>query len=208
MAVAAKRPGRHGTHSAAGDALTLTSSVYNLANALTLARLLAALPVVLLIQGEAWLAAFSVFLVAALTDVIDGWVAKRLAARSSVGAMLDPIADKLLLAGTFLALAKAGHWPVWLAGLIVLRDVLIVLGALIVRSRVAAFRIVPLAIGKLTTFVLLLAAGVVLGGLAGLADVARLEGLLVPTVAVLVCASGTVYLLAALRATGLAGARA
>ena len=166
------------------------------------------MPVVLLIQGEAWLAAFAVFLTAALTDVIDGWVAKRLAARSSVGAMLDPIADKLLLVGTFLALAKGGHWPVWLAGLIVLRDVLIVAGALIVRSRVRAFRIVPLAIGKLTTFVLLLTAGVVLGGLAGLAEVSWLVGLLVPTVAVLVGASGTVYLLAALRVTGLAGARA
>lgn len=162
---------------------------------------------VLLIQGEAWLAAFAVFLAAALTDVVDGWVAKRLAARSSVGALLDPIADKLLLAGTFLALAKGGHWPVWLAGMIVLRDALIVVGALIVRSRVAAFRIVPLAIGKLTTFTLLLTGGILLGGLAGLADVARLVDLLVPVVAALVGASGAVYLLAALRVTGLAGAR-
>jgi cardiolipin synthase len=66
---------------------------------------------------------------AAISDAADGWLARRLGAESRVGRVLDPLADKALLSGAFVALAIRGAIPWWLAGLVLGRDVLILLGA-------------------------------------------------------------------------------
>lgn len=166
----------------------------NVANLLTLARLACVVPIVLLIDAQRFPAAFYLFLAAALSDVLDGYVAKRFNGCSSVGAVLDPIADKTLTTGLFAALYLVGAVPGWFLGLIVTRDLLIIGGAVSLRGRVRGFRIEPLLIGKLCTFVQLLLAGFVLGHLAGIADVATyLQPLLLLAVAVTI-ASATAYL--------------
>lgn len=135
----------------------------HLANVLTTCRLLAAAPIALLIANEVDRLAFWLFLVAALTDLADGYIAKRWAGPSPVGAALDPVADKLFTGALFLAVASRELVPLWLVVLVIGRDVVLVVGVLFLRNRLAELRIEPLVIGKLSTFLQLLYLGFLLG---------------------------------------------
>jgi len=73
--------------------------------------------------------ALLLFAVAALTDYLDGFFARRLVVHSRVGAVLDPVADKVLLSGTYLTLALTGGMPAWIAWIVLGRDALILAGA-------------------------------------------------------------------------------
>lgn len=202
MAVASSgRPGRDGGSVGAARAFALNVVGQHLANLLTLARLACTLPIVLLIGAGRFDAAFYLFLIAAMSDVLDGYIAKRFSGCSPVGAILDPAADKVLTTSLFVALWIIGAIPMWFVMLIVIRDLLIIGGAALLRRRVRGFRIEPLVIGKLCTFSQLVLAGFVLGQLAGMAEVGwALEPLLLTAAAVTV-ASAAVYLGSALRLT-------
>lgn len=171
----------------------------NLANLLTASRLASAGPLAILVLHDRFELAFWIFLAAALTDVADGYVAKRWASPSQVGAALDPIADKLLLGGLFLTLADRELLPVWFVGLTVGRDLALVAGAVALRSRLREFRIEPLVIGKISTFLQLVLVGFVLGHEAGIADVLWVIDPLVAAVALATVASALAYLAAGLR---------
>lgn len=153
----------------------------------------------LLIGAGRFEGAFYVFLVAALSDVLDGYVAKRFNGSSRMGAILDPAADKVLIAAMFTALGVVAAVPVWLVVAIIARDLLIVGGAVLLRHRLRGVRIEPLAIGKACTFVQLLLGGFVLGHLAGIADVATAITALTALTAAVTLASALAYLAAALR---------
>lgn len=100
-----------------------------LPNLLTAARGLAGPAVAALVLGAgADQVAFWVFLGAILTDLVDGWLARRLNAVSRLGQLLDPLADKLLIASTWLTLGLVGWAPWWLAGLMLTRDLAVGLG--------------------------------------------------------------------------------
>lgn len=123
----------------------------NLPNLITLLRILI-IPffVMLLIYGLAgW--ALGVFVLTAVTDVVDGYIARSRAQRTPLGATLDPLADKLLLTTAFLTLAYMGVLPAWLAILVVSRDVIIVFGSLLIHLTSGGVRIEPTRMGKLTT---------------------------------------------------------
>ncbi|HMR29586.1 MAG TPA: CDP-alcohol phosphatidyltransferase family protein [Geminicoccaceae bacterium] len=199
MAVASSgRPGRDRGAGAGSHAAPL-SLPQSIANLLTLARLACTVPLVLLLtQGQA-VAAFWLFVVAALSDGVDGYIAKRFNGCSALGAVLDPAADKLLLASVFCALALVGAVPLWLVALIIGRDLLIVGGAALLRWRVGGFRIEPLIIGKVCTFVQLLFAGFLLGQLAGIADVGWVLAPLQMAVAAITLVSALAYVTAGLR---------
>jgi cardiolipin synthase (CMP-forming) len=82
------------------------------------------------------------FLLSGITDGVDGWIARRWNAQSRLGAMLDPIGDKLLLSGSFLVLALDGAMEWWLAALVLGRDVVILLfaaGVLLFSKKKAEF---------------------------------------------------------------------
>ena len=116
-------------------------------------------------------AAFWLFLAAGVSDAIDGFIAKRFDARTDFGAYLDPIADKVLLTGVYLALGFHGYLPAWLVALVVSRDLLIVAGVLLLHRRDPLFRARPLLVGKANTLAQIVLAVVVLadaGGLVGL----------------------------------------
>ncbi len=104
-----------------------------LPNGLCVLRMLLALPTAwLLMRGEYWLTLL-VFVFAAVTDVADGYIAKRFGWQTELGKALDPLADKLLLVTVFITLAALQLVPVWLAALVVVRDALITCGAIAYR---------------------------------------------------------------------------
>jgi len=134
----------------------------NLPNLITLARLLLVPVAIWLIFDERYGAAFWVFVGAGLSDGLDGYIAKRFDRRTRLGAVLDPAADKALLAGVYVTLGLVGQLPLWLVALVVLRDVLIVLGFAVIHTTAAPRRLDPLYISKVNTLVQLGLVGFVL----------------------------------------------
>lgn len=125
----------------------------NIANIVTILRLLLA-PVVmwLLMEGEA-AAAFGLFLFAGITDAIDGMIAKRFGQETELGAYLDPVADKVLLVSVFVTLGILQELPAWLVLLAVSRDGLIVGGVLLSYTLGNPLEMSPLRISKANTLV-------------------------------------------------------
>jgi cardiolipin synthase len=144
----------------------LSEPVLTVANQLTILRMaLAPFLVVMVLQREfTW--ALVLFIVAALTDMLDGYIARHGHQKTTLGAVMDPIADKILLSSAFIVLTwSAGlttRIPPWLTVLALSRDVLILLtGALI--NLTSGWRIFqPSLLGKVATGAQLLTAGVVL----------------------------------------------
>jgi cardiolipin synthase len=160
-----------------------------------MARLLAVPVVVWLILADRMAAAFWIFIAAGMSDAIDGYLAKRLDARSVLGSYLDPLADKLLLIAIYLLLGREGHIPAWLVVLVIARDAALLAGSLlVVRSdRTTAMR--PLLISKLNTSLQILLAGLVMARLGlGWPDIGIGLDVLVYAVAVTTFASGSAYL--------------
>jgi len=125
---------------------------WNTANLLTLARILL-IPFILYWLGqERYALTLFLFLVMAITDILDGWIARRWKQKTLLGSYLDPIADKLLLVSVFVTLAWMGQIPIWLVIWTVLRDLLILVSAVFVRLSVGAISFPPTLWGKLTTF--------------------------------------------------------
>jgi cardiolipin synthase len=120
-------------------------------NLITLVRL-TLVPVMgyFLLRGEHALALI-VFFVAAVTDFLDGFIARRFKSASALGATLDPIADKLNMFVATVVLAWQGLLPMWLAIAIVLRDVVIVAGALAYRFRLGHVEMEPTLLSKANT---------------------------------------------------------
>ena len=181
---------------------TRVVAVAHLANALTLSRLVAAVPLFLLVRAQAHEVAFWAFVAPALSDVADGFVAKRFNGQSQLGAILDPISDKALLACLFASLTLEDALPVWLLALVLGRDALLVAGTAVLRSQVRRFRVEPLVIGKLCTFLQLLFLGFVLGQRAGIAEVGDVIEILLVAVTAVTLASGLAYVGFGFRLTG------
>lgn len=96
------------------------------------------------------------FAAAAASDGIDGLLARALDQRSKLGAILDPVADKLLVVSALVALLVAGRAPLWLCALILFRDGAMVVGAVVVRRKRLELPSQPTRVGKYATFSLLL----------------------------------------------------
>lgn len=138
----------------------------SLPNLISLGRLvLVPIIVSLMIQRE-WDLAFTLFLVAGVSDAIDGWLAKRFDLRSELGAYLDPLADKALLVSIYVSLAVIGILPAAIAILVVSRDVMIVGAVMIswVLDKPVAIR--PLLVSKLNTLGQIALAACVLAAMA------------------------------------------
>ena len=187
------RPGRRDPAAGARD------TPVTLPNLITLARLCAVPATVWLILNGRLDLAFWMFVGAGVSDAVDGWLARVRDARSALGAILDPVADKLLLVCVYVTLAAIGVLPDWLAILVVFRDLVIVGGVLVLWVLGEAPKIRPLMVSKLNTALQIALAAVALL-LAGF-DL-RADGLLsamVWTVAGTTLASGAIYVAAALR---------
>jgi cardiolipin synthase len=143
----------------------------NAANLLTFLRLLLVPFVILAILHGRHTLALALFAVAALTDVLDGAVARRFRLATPAGAWLDPVADKCLISGVFLALAVAGAAPWWLVAIVFGRDFYILAGVAIVMLLTPVRKFSPSIWGKVSTFVQILT---VVACMAGTVDQSRL----------------------------------
>lgn len=109
-------------------------------------------------SGEEWQrwGALAVFLTAALSDGLDGWIARRFHQRSQLGAMLDPLADKLLLLAALILLGQTGlphlpALPLWLVATILSRDAILVLGMAVIYFTCGQVAVIPRITGKAAT---------------------------------------------------------
>jgi len=132
------------------------ASWINLPNLITLLRLVLVPFIVQAVLAGRHELALALFAGAAATDVLDGAAARHLALSTQTGAYFDPIADKCLLSGVFLALAAAHIIPWWLAGVVIGRDVYILLGSLLIMGAIGVKKFPPSAWGKASTFVQIL----------------------------------------------------
>jgi cardiolipin synthase len=101
-----------------------------LPNALSVIRIILTVPVVIALLKGQYLLTLLLFLLAGISDALDGWIAKQFSFQTRLGSILDPMADKILLTCTFITLYWVGILPLWLLMLIFVRDVIIVAGAL------------------------------------------------------------------------------
>lgn len=122
-----------------------------LPNLLTTARLLAAPYILYLLWTGAYRTALVWFAIASATDVLDGFLARRFQAGSRLGALLDPVADKVLLSGSFLTLGLKGVIPIWLMIVVLGRDVLILGFAILALVRGIRRDFPPSVWGKAST---------------------------------------------------------
>jgi cardiolipin synthase (CMP-forming) len=123
-----------------------------LANWLTVLRILL-IPVFvsLLVYGQRG-PALVVFLIAALTDLLDGYVARQRGSQSRLGAFLDPMADKLLLVSSFVTLTWLRVLPFWIAAVVISRDLILMVGALAIHMAGGRITPHPTPAGKAATF--------------------------------------------------------
>jgi cardiolipin synthase len=167
----------------------------HLPNLITALRILLVLPLCWLIDSGRHDGALVVAAIAAFSDALDGWLAKRFGWQSWIGGMLDPVADKLLLTAAFVGLALAGDMPGWLAALVVGRDLAIVAGAVAYHNLVGPFDAAPSRLSKATTVIQLV---FVLSELLRLSHwlvpPPSLRGALVATTAAITVASGLHYI--------------
>ena len=120
-------------------------------NLITGLRILLVAPFLWLLLEERYGAALTLFVIAGVSDALDGFLAKYYGWTSELGGLLDPIADKLLLMGAILTLGWLNELPGWLVALVVTRDLVIVGGAVFYHLRVERFHAAPLMISKLNT---------------------------------------------------------
>jgi cardiolipin synthase len=132
----------------------LNGEVVNVPNLLSFLRILLVPVFLWLLLHQLFLAAIAVLAFAGLTDFLDGYLARKLNQTTKLGKMLDPVADRLYIFATLLALSATGYVPWWLAGLVILRDVLMLVSLPVLAS--VGYRSLPVHyLGKASTFALL-----------------------------------------------------
>ena len=168
--------------------------IANLPNLITVVRLLLAPLAIDMILSRRFAEAFAIFVIAGVSDAIDGAIARRFDLASELGAYLDPLADKALLIGVYVSLAALAIAPPWLAILVVTRDVLILV-AIVVSWRLGKpVAIRPTFISKLNTAAQIAYAALLLGSRAFGLEAPLVEIALGWIVAVSTTASGAVYI--------------
>ena len=165
----------------------------NIPNLLTVGRiLLTPLFVIFLIRGL-YVPALFVFTIAAVSDGLDGFIARVFNQRTPLGAYLDPIADKLLLSSAFVSLAALELIPAWLTVIVISRDVIIFMGIAVLTLSAKTVAMSPSLLSKCTTLVQLTTVFAVLIE-SNIAGFGHMEHILFWTAAGLTILSGLHYI--------------
>ena len=168
-------------------------------NLITILRfLLVPLVVYALLSGD-WGWAFAGFVVAGVSDAVDGFVARHFDQLSTLGSYLDPVADKVLLVSVFIVLGYLGQLPLWLVIAVVSRDALIVCAVVLSSVMGNPVEMKPLMVSKVNTTVQIVLAAFVLGEQTFSADTGAMRIMLVAASGLLTIASAAAYLVAWLR---------
>jgi cardiolipin synthase len=135
-------------------------------NVITIARILSVPLAIWLIVTGRYDLAFWIFIVAGISDGVDGFIAKRFQQATELGSYLDPLADKLLLVSIYLSLGLSNLVPAWLVILIVSRDVLIIGGVMLAWVIEKPVALQPFILSKINTAAQIMLAGCILASLA------------------------------------------
>ncbi|MBZ9992892.1 CDP-alcohol phosphatidyltransferase family protein [Mesorhizobium sp. BH1-1-4] len=168
-------------------------------NLITILRLVLVPGIVLAMLQARWDWAFAGFVIAGISDAVDGFIARRFNQQSTLGAYLDPMADKLLLVSVFVVMGFIGQLPLWLVVTMVSRDALIVCAVLLSTVMAHPVEMKPLFVSKANTAIQIVLAAVVLGELAFAVHLDPLRPALILLSGVLTVASAAAYLVAWLR---------
>ncbi len=140
----------------------MNRDIINFPNLLTLSRILLTPFLLYMILEEKALLALAIFVVAGFTDMLDGLWAKRFHQQTDIGALLDPIADKLLLVSCMVVLFSIGQIPLYLFLAVIFRDVIIVVGAIAYELVTHKLKMQPSIFSKATTAMQIIYLAVVL----------------------------------------------
>ena len=162
-------------------------------NIITLGRIMLVPIIVWAIVSSEMEVAFAVFLIAGISDAVDGFLAKRFNMTSELGALLDPLADKALLVSIYLALGIWGDIPRWIVILVVSRDIMIVSAVILSWLVDKPVKPKPIAVSKLNTVAQIVYATVVLAALTFGWEIPLVIGVLMAVVAVLTLLSVAFY---------------
>ena len=174
---------------------TLAVLIATWPNLLSLARLLSLPLIIWLIDADYFMYAFIAFLIAGLTDMFDGLLARLSKTASHLGEYLDPIADKVLLVGLFITLGFKGYLAPWLVILITFRDLLIVGGLLLLFVTNKLHKIKPVLISKINTVLQIALVSWILYRLAFVTDNVYINDSLITLVTVTTIVSGISYVM-------------
>jgi cardiolipin synthase len=141
------------------------NAALSIPNIITLGRILLVPIIVWAIASSQMKIAFTIFIIAGVSDAIDGFLAKRFNMTSELGALLDPLADKALLVSIYVALGIAGAVPRWLVILVVSRDIMIVAAVIVSWLFDRPVEMKPLMVSKLNTATQVAFAALVLAAL-------------------------------------------
>ncbi len=126
-------------------------SLRGLPNLITVMRILLVAPVLWLLVEKRFAPALALFVVAGASDAVDGFLAKQFGWTSQLGAILDPLADKLLMVTCYLALGWLDLLPWWLVSAVILRDVVILCGVVAYQMTIGRLEIAPTLLSKANT---------------------------------------------------------
>lgn len=129
----------------------MTMRFTQLPNIITISRLAMVPLLILMLKEQAYPAALALFVIAGLSDGLDGFLARRFNLKSHLGGILDPLADKVLMASTYITLTVLQHIPFWLLLVVVSRDFLIIGGYLAVTSQTGAVKMKSSVFSKINT---------------------------------------------------------
>ncbi len=135
---------------------TITNMQHHIPNIISIFRIFLVIPVIYYIWQDNWQIAFSLMLLAGISDGLDGYIARTFRWESELGATLDPIADKVLLVCIFIVLGIKGIVPQWLVVLISSRDAIIVAGLILYKLMTNELKINTLFISKVNTSLLII----------------------------------------------------
>jgi cardiolipin synthase len=173
----------------------LTLLMINLPNFITIGRLVLVPVLIVMITQGRWMSAVICFLIAGVSDAVDGFLARRLSLRTELGAYIDPLADKALLMSIYVTLAVVGALPGWLAITVVSRDVMIMVGVVVAWLIERPVAIKPLVVSKVNTAAQIGFAGLVLAANAFEFELGGAREWMMALIAVLTVASAGAYLL-------------
>jgi cardiolipin synthase len=134
----------------------LLIKAHHIPNLITGLRILLVAPFLWSLLREQYDVALLLFIIAGVSDALDGFLAKYFGWTSELGGLLDPIADKLLLMGAILSLGWLNELPCWLVALVILRDLIIIGGAISYHFLIERFTATPLMISKFNTLLQLI----------------------------------------------------
>jgi cardiolipin synthase len=130
----------------------MQEKAFNLPNSITGMRLMGVPATIWFLLEDQWVVATWIFLVAALSDGLDGYIARKFNQTTAIGAALDTVTDKALSLSVLAVLTSFGLVPIWVALAIVIRDGVIVVGALAYRGMAGHLEIQPTLLGKANIF--------------------------------------------------------